>query len=292
MMWSCRSMNTKPLHDEQRRKGHPAAWSSRGVLAVFFVFLGFLSMQAKSPVDDQPSSVKNIDEARVYQYLKEHPKILDQLVQRGIDKFLQEHPEAVAKAMERYQLREAKKHETASKQAIINHRYELYKDSGTPVVGPSGRAVEIVEFFDYRCAYCKRAEPVLRKLIAENPNIRMVYKELPVLGPESLLASHASMAAYKQEAFYPFHQALMDEKGPLTEELVLGIASKLGLDVTKFQQDMNSADVKASIDRTQQLASDLQIEATPTFVIGGELVKGVQSVEDILARVARAAPTE
>lgn len=67
----------------------------------------------------------------------------------------------------------------------------------------------------------------------------------------------------------------MDEKDPLTEELVLGIAAKLGLDVAKFQQDMNSADVKASIDRTEQLATDLQIEATPTFVIGGELVKGL-----------------
>lgn len=135
------------------------------------------------------------------QYLKEHPRILDQLVQRGIEKFLQEHPEAVAKALERYQFREAKKHDEASRQAIINHRYELYKDTNSPIVGPSGRVVEVVEFFDYRCAFCKRAEPVLRKLLADNPNIRMIYKELPVLGPESILASHASIAAYRQKLF-------------------------------------------------------------------------------------------
>jgi protein-disulfide isomerase len=236
---------------------------------------------------NHPKTSKKVTEPAVRQYLADHPELLKELVEERVHQYLTDHPEVVAEAMERYQVREEKKRTKLVSDAITVRREELYSDAMTPAAGPVDHAVQIVEFFDYRCAFCKRVDPAVRKLLNENPNLRVVFKELPVLGPESLLAAKASAAAYKQGAYLKFHEALISENGTVTLESIERIATRVGLDVAKLEKDMESAEVTATIERTRELAGALQIEATPSFVIGGEVVRGALAEDDLRSRIAR-----
>lgn len=236
---------------------------------------------------DRPNTSKKVTEPAVRQYLADHPELLKELVDERVHQYLADHPEVVAEAMERYQVREEKKRAKLVSNAITDRHEELYHDAMTPAAGSADHAVQIVEFFDYRCAFCKRVDPAVRKLLNENPNLRVVFKELPVLGPESLLAARASAAAYRQGAYLKFHEALISENGPVTLESIAGIAARLGLDVAQLKKDMESAEVTAMIERTRELAGALQIEATPSFVIGGEVVRGALGEDDLRSKIAR-----
>lgn len=234
---------------------------------------------------DRPKASREITEDAVRQYLGDHPEVIGEMVHQ----YLIDHPEVVVEAMRRYQVREDKKRAQLASDAIATSTAELYQDQATPAVGGgASTAVDVVEFFDYRCPYCKRVDPAIRKLVEDNPNVRVIFKELPILGPESLLAAKASVASYRQGAYLKFHEALMAESGSLTQDALSGIAARLGLDMQKFTADMESPAVAALIERTQKLASALQIEATPTFIIGGELVKGALDADDLRSRVAKA----
>ncbi len=237
---------------------------------------------------ERPTVSRKATEQTVRQYLADHPEFEKELIEQTIHQYLTDHPEVVMEAMQRYQVREEKKRAKLAKEALVARNAELFHDPATPAVGGAETPVQIVEFFDYRCAFCKRADPIVRKLLEENPNVRIIYKEFPVLGSESVLAAKASIAAYRQGAYVKFHDALMNESGPLTPETVSGIATRLGMDLTKLQQDMESVDVAGLIQRNHQLAEALQIDATPTFIIGGELVRGVLEADDLRARIAKA----
>ena len=236
---------------------------------------------------DHPNTPKKVTEPAVRQYLADHPELLKHLVEKSVHQYLIDHPEVVAEAMDRYQVREEKKRAKLLREAITVRSAELYHDAMTPAAGPADHAVQIVEFFDYRCGFCKRVDPTVRKVLSENPSLRVVFKELPVLGPESLLAAKASVAAYRQGAYLKFHEALMSENGDVTLEKIEGIAGRLGLNVAKLKQDMESAEVNTTIERTRELAGALQIEATPSFVIGGEVVRGALGVDDLRQKIAK-----
>ena len=131
-----------------------------------------------------------------------------------------------------------------------------------------------MEFFDYHCGYCKRTESAIRKLLADHPDVQFVFKEFPILGAESSLAAKAGLAAAKQGGYLKFHQALMDLSGPITMAAIEELASQQGLDVNKLKTEMESAEVQSILTRNRDLARDLGVRATPTFVIGSELVQG------------------
>jgi protein-disulfide isomerase len=205
-----------------------------------------------------------------------------------VHQYLADHPELVMEAMRRYQVREEKKKAQLASEAIATSGTDLYNDPVSPTVGASEHAIQVVEFFDYRCPFCRRVDPAIWKLLDENQNLRVVFKELPVLGDESVLAAKASLASYRQGAYLKFHEALMSQTGHLTPETLTGIASQLGLNLQKFNEDMKSEEISATIERDRKLAESLQIEATPTFIIGGELVPGALNADDLRAKIAKA----
>ena len=258
-----------------------------GMLIAVFCAVLCVALPAGSLEEARPATPRKVTEREVRQYLASHPKLLKELVEQEVHLYLVDHPEAVVEAMQRYQVREDKKRAKLTTETIVTRHAELYSDPMTPVAGAAGNAVQIVEFFDYRCAFCKRVDPAVRKLLSENPGLQMVFKEFPVLGPDSVLAAKASAAAYRQGVYLKFHDALMSESGPLTPEAIDRIAARFGLDMPKFKADMNSPDVAAMIDHTHQLAEALQIDATPTFIIGGEVVRGALDVNDLRARIAK-----
>jgi protein-disulfide isomerase len=146
----------------------------------------------------------------------------------------------------------------------------------------------VVEFFDYRCPYCKQVVPSLSQLLKEDGKIRFVYKELPILGPDSIIASRAAIASRKQNKYIEMHNALMRARGTLDEPSVLKIATETGLDARKLKTDMGAPEVDMIIERNRTLARALNLNGTPAFVIGDTTVPGAVDLPTLKSLVAEA----
>jgi protein-disulfide isomerase len=210
------------------------------------------------------------------------------LIQKVVRDYLAAHPEVIIEAIKAYQDKQASLQVTKTKQTIAALKDEIFKDAGTPVGGNPDGDVSIVEFFDYRCPYCKAVAPDLAKALAADGKVRLVYKEFPILGPSSVTAAKAALAAQAQGKYQPLHDKLMAYKGNLDDAAIFAMAADAGLDVARLKRDMETPAVKDVIDRTYKLADKLQIQGTPAFIIGEELIPGVASVEDLTAAVKRA----
>lgn len=163
----------------------------------------------------------------------------------------------------------------------------LYRDPGSPSFGKPDASVTVVEFFDYRCPYCKRVAPEVAALLASDDDVRVVYKEFPILGPESLYAAQAALAAHRQGKYRELHAALLGLEGGLDNATVLQLATELGLDMARLQQDMESPEVMDQLQTVRSLATALGVSGTPAFVIGKEFVGGAISVDEMRALVAK-----
>lgn len=153
-------------------------------------------------------------------------------------------------------------------QAVIQQNSDsLFHQTDDPAVGNAKSHSKIVEFFDYRCAHCNRMSSVVAELIKKNHNVRVIFKEFPVLGSVSDYASRAALAANNQGKYYQFHEALMQVGRDLTKEKVMEIAQSLGLDIKKLTADMDSDAVSQKIKANHKLGQQLKILGTPVFII-------------------------
>ena len=171
---------------------------------------------------------------------------------------------------------------------------DIQNDGYSYVAGNPDGDVTIVEFFDYRCGYCKKSFPDLMKTVEEDGNIRLVLKEFPILGPESILASQAAIAAIEQDKYMELHTALMTSRGGLTIDRIRSIASDVGIDVEKLEADMQSDEVRETVEKNYRLAKQLGIDGTPAFVINEEFIPGLISgaeMKQIVAEVREKAKT-
>jgi len=212
-------------------------------------------------------------------------------VDRMIHDYLLAHPEVIVESIRAAQATAKLKREESAKQSITERRAELLSDASAPVAGNPQGDVTIVEFFDYRCPYCKQVEPHLEALLKEDPKLRIVYKEFPVLGPESLFASRMALAARKQEKYAPFHDAMMAAKGKITEETILDVARSVGIDVARAKTDMAGAEIQEIIKRNYALADALDIQGTPAFIVGDTIVPGAIDLDNLRHLIAEARKT-
>ena len=196
----------------------------------------------------------------------------------GVEKIIQEHllanPELVERALMVLQERRDREASVRSRAAIAENREALLGHPLSPVSGNPGGDVTVVEFFDYLCGFCKRSLKPVVDLLESDARVRVVWKELPVLGPVSDFAARASMAADRQGRYHDFHVALMGAPERLTEASVMRIARETGLDAEKLRRDMADPAIAEYIGETRRLAQTLGIRGTPAFVIGGDLVRG------------------
>jgi len=211
-----------------------------------------------------------------------------QAIERIIHDYLMRNPEVILDAVESLEQKRNEQARETAKSAIAEHRDEILNDPDSPVAGNAKGDVTIVEFFDYRCPYCKQVEPSLAQLREEDPNVRFVYKELPILGPDSVVATRAALAARKQKKYQELHDALMRARGTLDEATVLKIASEVGIDTKQLKADMTSPDVERIIKRNIDLAHSLTISGTPGFIIGNQLVPGAVDMATLKSLVADA----
>lgn len=238
--------------------------------ALLLTFPAAAQMQVPAFPAEQRAAVRDV--------LVDNPEVLEVLVR---------HPEILQEASH-----VLVKKEEARRQALTANAKALFDDGVSFVAGNPKGDVTLVEFFDYRCGYCKQVQQSVMTLIKEDPKLRVVLKELPVLGPDSVLASRAAIAALEQDKggrYLGFHNALMSFRGQLSEAEVFRIAAASGLDVTKLKADMAAPKVEQVIRANLALAEKLGINGTPGFVIGQELIPGAISLESMrkLVQAAR-----
>ncbi len=185
--------------------------------------------------------------------------------------------------MQNYQLRQQLAEQQAAAAAVAAHGDELKKDASSPVAGNPKGNVTIVEFFDYRCAYCKKVFPTVRELLKTDKNVRYVFKEFPILGPDSVTASRAALAVWSlaPDQYLDFHSALMNTHGGLSEVQVLGIAKKIGLDPEKVHKAMADPKITKTIEKNIALAQSLNIQGTPAFIVGDQLLPGAVELDHL-----------
>ena len=159
---------------------------------------------------------------------------------------------------------------------LAQHRAEIETPFGTSWKGASKPDVTLVEFFDYACPYCKASNPVVERLLQEVKNLRVVYRELPILGPDSVTAARLSLAASKAGRFAQFHDALWEAGRPSPQTLATASQS-----AAIPAQPANSADIEAELKKNFQLAGELGATGTPLFIIGNRVINSAVSYEEL-----------
>ena len=210
-------------------------------------------------------------------------------VERIVREYLIAHPEVLQEAMNELDKRQtavqAEKHKTAIKQ----YSDALFSSPRQVVLGNPNGNVTFVEFFDYNCGYCKRAMDDLLTLLKDDPKLKVVLKEFPVLGPGSVEAAQVAVAVHMQDKTgkkdLEFHQKLLGGRGEANKARALAVAKEIGLDMARLDKDLASPEVKAALQESFKLAEALGLNGTPSYVIGDNVVVGAVGLEALKEKV-------
>ena len=209
-------------------------------------------------------------------------------VEKLVHDYLIGHPEVLVEAMTVLRDRQQQAETEDRAKALKAAHAALYDDPGTPVAGNPNGDVTLIEFFDYACPYCKSVEDDLQALLKSDGKVRVLLKEFPVLGANSVTAAKAALAARAQGKYVPFHNALMTTRGQFTEETVLRIARSVGLDTDRLKDDMAAPEIETVIKANHKLAEELTIHGTPAFIVGTEVYPGAMDLSQFRQVVAAA----
>lgn len=213
-----------------------------------------------------------------------------QQMENLVREYLVSNPEVVIEAIQEYQRREQAANEAQQQEAMATLSDDLKNSPNDPVFGNPDGDVTVVEFFDYRCGYCKKVLPDVQALIKGDGNIRVVLKEFPILGPESVYAARAAQAVwlYQRDKYQAFHTAMMLNKGGLGEDVVLTLATHSGVDTKALGKQMDEPKVAAALEATARQAQAMGISGTPAFIFGNTLAPGAVSLANMIDMVAAA----
>lgn len=201
--------------------------------------------------------------------------------------YLLENPEVILEAIQILEDRREAATAAADVDLISQHAEALFNDPHSFVGGNPDGALTLVEFSDYRCGFCKRAHPIVKELIERVPDLRVVIKEFPILGPDSVTAGRMAMAAHELDPgkYAELNDALMEHRGNLTETAAYRIANEVGYDIADLKSLAGSPEIEARIQNNYQLAQALGLNGTPSFVVGNTILRGFKPLEDMLALV-------
>lgn len=259
-------------------------------LLSFTLLCVFSSIQANPPVPVPPTTPpakvaapSAISDAQVKQ------------IQKIVHDYLVQNPQVLVEASQAYQEQELAKAKTKTQQSVSKNAKLLFNSAGSPTVGNLNGDTTVIEFLDYQCAHCREMSAVIDDLIKGDSKVRVVIKQLPIFGGSSKFAAQAAIASIKQgpQKFLAFHRALLEMPLPLTNEKVIEIAKKTGLDVTQLQNDIKSKGVEDQINENFKLAQDLGLLGTPAFIIGNrtasnvEYVPGAVTVDNLKTTIAK-----
>ncbi len=211
-----------------------------------------------------------------------------QAVEGVVREYLLSHPEIVRDALIELQRRQEETEQAARQGAIAELHDYVATMPADFTKGDSKAETAVIEFFDYRCPYCKTVTTRLDQVIKEDGGVRVVLIEFPILGEDSLFASRAAIASRAQGKYMAFHNAMMNYRGNLGQDTVLKVAEDVGIDVEKLETDMQAPEVEALIRQHHKFAEKLGVTGTPAFVIGQEMVPGAIDIDTLRAKIERA----
>jgi protein-disulfide isomerase len=203
--------------------------------------------------------------------------------------YLLKNPEVIQEALVELDKRQKDAEKAAQKKAVGEFAESLRGSTRNIVLGNPDGDVTLVEFFDYNCGYCKKALSDIRELLKSDPKLRLVIKDFPVLGPDSVEASLVALAAklqLKPEAYWEFHQKLLETKGKIGKERALQVAREVGADQARLIKDLESVEVQGAIEEAMRIGDALKLQGTPAFILGDEIIFGVVGAEPLKAAIA------
>ena len=197
-----------------------------------------------------------------------------------IEDFIRNNPEIVRDTLIALAARE----EAERKQTGLS---KVRDDQGDPVMGNANGTITLYEFSDYNCGYCKRVFEPIQQLVRDNPDVRLVIKEFPILSQSSLVAAKAAIAAEMQGKFGDYHIAMMTYRGQITDAVVMRMVAQAGLDIEQLKSDMESPKTMAIIQRTREAAAALEINGTPGLVVGDTVVPGAIGLDELVKLITK-----
>ena len=207
-------------------------------------------------------------------------------VNKLIHDYFMNNPKALIDAIEHAEASMKEDEQSQTKALLQTHREELERDPTSPVLGNPKGDVTIVEFFDYRCPYCKLTAPTLQTLIGQDPKVRLVMKEFPILGKESVFASRIALVVKKHGKYAEFHEAMFALKAKVDDDKTLEVVKSLGLDPVAIKKEAEGSDIDAILKDNYELAHQLNLNGTPAFVIGDTLLPGAVELKDFQSAIA------
>jgi len=199
-------------------------------------------------------------------------------IEKIVRDYLVSHPEVLQEAMAELEKRQAAAEAEKHKDAVKEHAATLFSSPRQVVLGNPQGNVTFVEFFDYNCGYCKRAMDDMMALLKADPNLKVVLKEFPVLGPGSVEAAQVAVAVHMQDKsgkkYLEFHQKLLSGRGQADRTRALAVAKEIGLNMAQLEKDMQSPEVKATLQENFKIAEALGLNGTPSYVIGDKVIVG------------------
>jgi protein-disulfide isomerase len=208
---------------------------------------------------------------------------------QAVRAYLLENPEVLEEAINVLNDRRAAAEGQADQQMVVDYADQIFNDGHSWVGGNPDGDVTVVEFMDYRCGYCKKASAEVEELVASDGNIRLIFKEFPILGEDSVTASRFAVAVQQlhgPEAYKAAHDALITLRGAPDEATLSRLAADLGHDPAAILLKMNTDEVTSVIAANHALAEALQVSGTPTFVIDGQMLRGYLPLDDMRQIVA------
>jgi protein-disulfide isomerase len=210
-------------------------------------------------------------------------------VERIVREYLISHPEVIQDAMAELDKRQVAAQAEKHKAAIKQYSEALFSSPRQVVLGNPNGNVTFVEFFDYNCGYCKRAMDDMLALLKDDPKLKVVLKEFPVLGPSSIEAAQVAVAVRMQDKsgkkYLEFHQKMLGSRGEANKARALAVAKDIGLDMARLDKDIASPEVKATLQESFKLAEALGLNGTPSYVIGDNVVIGAVGIDALKEKV-------
>lgn len=201
---------------------------------------------------------------------------------------IRENPGIVFEAAQLFEEQQQASQALVAAQVLATERDALERDPNAPVLGNPEGDVTVVEFFDYNCPYCRRVKPHMEALLAADPNVRVVYREWPILGEGSVFAARAALASRNQGKYDEFHWAMMGLNGRAEESTVIRAAEEIGLNIAQLRRDMNAPEIDEHIQTSMRLSRAIGFSGTPSFVIGDNLAPGLIEADQMISMVNQA----
>jgi protein-disulfide isomerase len=210
-------------------------------------------------------------------------------IERIIREYIVSHPEVLQEAMMEYEKRAAAAQAARAQSAVKEHAKQIFNSEHQVVLGNPKGDVTLVEFFDYNCAYCKHALSDMLTLLKTDHNLKVVLKEFPVLSPGSVEAAKVATAARMQDKtgkkYLEFHQKLLGGRGQADKAHAMAVAKDVGFDMARIEKDMNSDEVRATLEESRKLADALGLNGTPSYVIGNDVVVGAVGLDALKEKI-------